>query len=143
MSNFRSVLDTNVVLAGKRTAHPSSPNREIIERWLLGEFTLLYSLDLLHEYAEKLTEHGIPDSEIEEFFRAFGRLAEEVWIESFHLRHYPVDADDIAFLLCALNGAASHLVTYDDHLLTMEEEFRSAVRICKPVAFLADLRTGS
>jgi hypothetical protein len=63
MSNFRSVLDTNVVLAGKRTAHPSSPNREIIERWLLGEFTLLYSLDLLLEYAEKLTEHGIPDSE--------------------------------------------------------------------------------
>ena len=66
MSNFRSVLDTNVVLAGKRTAHPSSPNREIIERWLLGEFTLLYSLDLLLEYAEKLTEHGIPDSEIED-----------------------------------------------------------------------------
>ena len=143
MSDLRSVLDTNVVLAAKLTAHPSSPNREIIERWLLGEYTVLYSRDLLLEYAEKLAEHGIPDPEIVEFFRAVALLAEEVWIESFHLRDYPVDADDIAFLLCALNGGATHLVTDDDHLLGMEAVYRSVVRICEPVAFLTELRTAS
>jgi hypothetical protein len=33
------------------------------------------------------------------------------------LPHYPADADDIAFLLCAWNGLASHLVSYDIHAL--------------------------
>jgi len=38
----RAVLDTNVVPAAYRTTHPSSPNLEVVERWLRGEFTLLY-----------------------------------------------------------------------------------------------------
>ena len=51
-----------------------------------------------------------------------------------------MDADDIVFPLCALNGGATHLVTYDDHLLSMEAVYRSVMRICEPLAFLADLR---
>lgn len=39
----RVVLDTNVILAGKLAKSPTSPNREILERWVVGEFDLLYS----------------------------------------------------------------------------------------------------
>lgn len=48
---LRAVLDTNVVLASDRTSHPTSPNREIVNRWLAGEFTLLISDDIAAEYA--------------------------------------------------------------------------------------------
>ena len=53
---LRAVHDTNVVLAARRSSHPTSPNREILERWLRGEYALLYSEDILAEYAEKLAE---------------------------------------------------------------------------------------
>ena len=44
-------------------------------------------------------------------------LAESVPVRSFHLRHCPADADDIAFVLCAINGHASPLVTCEGYLL--------------------------
>jgi predicted nucleic acid-binding protein len=51
---FRAVLDTNVVLAAHHSLRPGSPNAEIIDRWEAGQFTLLHTADVLHEYAEKL-----------------------------------------------------------------------------------------
>ena len=53
---FRAVLDSNVLIAAQRSARPDSPNRELVDRWQADEYTLLYSLDTLHEYAEKLAE---------------------------------------------------------------------------------------
>ena len=41
---LRAVLDTNVVLAAKRSVHPQSPNAEIITRWMAGEFIWLEHL---------------------------------------------------------------------------------------------------
>ena len=52
MAAFRAVLDTNVVLAAHRSRGATSPNREILERWRAGDFTLLYSEDVLLEYVE-------------------------------------------------------------------------------------------
>jgi len=34
----------------------------------------------------------------------------------FHFRHFPVNSEDTIFLLSAINGAATHLVSYDSHL---------------------------
>ena len=45
--------------------------------------------------------------------------AELVTVGFFHFRHYPVDPDDVKFLLCAINGRASHLVSYDNHLRSL------------------------
>ena len=88
---LRSVLDTNVVLAAKLSAHPQSPNAEIITRWMAGEF---------------------------------------IWLVS----------DDVAFLLVTLNGAATHLVTYDEHLKDVGVFYPEFIT-CEPVRFLFDLRT--
>lgn len=46
----------------------------------------------------------------------------------------------IAFLLCAINGAASHLVSYDEHLLSLRHAYTAEFSICQPIDFLADLR---
>ncbi len=138
--HLRAVLDTNVVLAARRSSHPTSPNVEILERWQRREFAFLYSLDTLAEYSEKLLEHGIPADEVEAFIHSLARHGELVAVVFFHFRHYPVDADDVMFLLCAINGNASHLVSYDDHLVSLRPFYATEVTICEPVEFLADCR---
>lgn len=140
-SHLRAVLDTNVILAAHRTQQAASPNAEILTRWRRREFGFLYSPDTLAEYAEKLLEHGIPAVEIEEFIRLLARHGEEVSIVFFHFRHYPVDPDDVMFLLCAINGRASHLVSYDDHLLSLRPFYSDELTICQPLEFLTDCRT--
>ncbi len=107
--------------------------------WRAGRFVLLVTLDLVAEYAEKLLELGKPKAEVEALAADLLTMGETVPIRFFHLRHYPADADDIAFVLCALNGAATHLVTYDAHLLNAGCFYPEFVT-CEPVAFLAELR---
>ena len=63
---------------------------------------------------------------------------ERVEIESFHLRRYPSDTDDTAFVLCALNGEATHLVTYDSGFAEVVRD--CPFTICEPLAFLHELR---
>ena len=138
MAAVRAVLDTNVVIAAHRSSGTASPNREILARWAAGNFTLLYSEDVLLEYVEKLIEFGFSDEKLREFVRTVGVLGEEVTVVFFHLRRYPADADDIAFLLCAINGQASHLVTYDGGFSTIAAD--CSFTICEPLAFLAVLR---
>ena len=139
-SALRAVLDTNVVLAAKRSKHPLSPNTEILDRWQSREFHFLFSLDTLPEYAEKLLERGIPAEEVVDFLRLVARHGELVTVMFFHFRHYPVDADDVMFLLCALNGNATHLVSYDDHLLGLRSFYLTELSICRPLDFLRDGR---
>lgn len=137
---LRSVLDTNVVLASQRGQNPSGPNREIVHRWRAGEFTALYTEDLVMEYAEKLLEHDVPEAVIRLFLASIRVLGEKVSVQRFHLAVYPEDPDDIAFLLCAVNGRASHIVSYDQHLLDLRAAYEHEFRICQPIDFLADLR---
>jgi hypothetical protein len=59
-------------------------------------------------------------------------------IAFFQLRRYPADADDIAFLLCAINGNATHLVSFDSGFTVIVPGCSFA--ICQPLAFLAALR---
>ena len=132
---YRAVLDTNVVLAPDRTSNPLSPNKEIIGRWANGEFIWLVTDDIAGEYVEKLLEKGNNTDEVEAFVTGLFLLAERVQIRFFHFRHYPVDSDDTIFLLCAINGVATHLVSYDRHLLDMGSFYDEFVT-CRPTVFL-------
>lgn len=138
---LRAVLDTNVLLPAKLSSHPTSPNGEIMDRWHRREFTFLHSLDTLAEYAEKLLHHGIPAAEVEAIILSVARHGELVAVVFFHFRHYPVDADDVMFLLCAINGTATHLVSYDDHLLSIRPFYEGEVTICEPREFLTVCRS--
>ncbi|MEI7865947.1 MAG: PIN domain-containing protein [Chthoniobacterales bacterium] len=136
---IRAVLDTNVVLAAENSSNPDSPNREIIRRWLAGDFVLLVTDDVVSEYAEKLLSIGKLPQEILRFLSSIYVLSEAVQIRFFHLRHYPADFDDVHFLLCAINGEASHLVSYDPHLLDLRAVYDDFT-VCLPLQFLQDLR---
>ena len=139
---YRAVADSNVIIAAQRSPHAQSPNRELIERWRLGEYDFLYSADTLAEYAEKLLALDVARADVVAFLALVTALGTDVEIRFFHLPCYPHDPDDIAFLLCAWNGLASHLVSYDEHLLALAEDYRSHFHICRPLGFLAVLRTG-
>ena len=105
---IRAVLDTNVVLAAKQSSSPSSPNIEILDRWQRREFVFLFSFDTLAEYSETLLARGVSEEEVERLITSIALHGEAVSVAFFHFRHYPVDPDDVMFLLCSLNGAASH-----------------------------------
>ncbi len=137
-TSLRAVPDTNILLASEMSSSSTSPNREYFERWKANEFTFLFSQDTLLEYIKKLRDKGLPEKRIEIFLGALMAIGVEIFVEFYHLPAYPVDADDIAFLLCAENGQATHLVTYDRHLLDVVSRF--SFRICTPIEFLGDLR---
>ena len=137
-TGLKSVPDTNVLLAAKMSKGPTSPNCEYIERWKHAEFKLLYSLDTYLEYIEKIIEKGLAEDVIRSFLRALMELGDEVFVEHYHLPAYPVDIDDVAFLLCAVNGEATHLITYDRHLLELSQYYW--FKVCGTVHFLRELR---
>ena len=137
---LRAVLDSNVLVAAGRSKSPDSPNREVIQLWRRGVLAALYSDDTLVEYARMLRNRGVPKAEAIAILAMIMSLGIVVTINFFHLPKYPVDSDDIAFLLCAWNGLASHLISYDSELLGLSDEYRSHFAICKPIEFLQTVR---
>jgi len=92
----------------------------------------------LAEYIRKLREKGVSEVDRKALLKLIAYKGMRVQIILFHTPPFPSDSDDIAFLLCAFNGSATHLVTYDFHLLDLEAEFD--FKICQPLDFLRDIR---
>jgi predicted nucleic acid-binding protein len=135
---FRTVPDTNVVIASEKSKSELSPNKEFFVRWKNYEFQILYSDDTLLEYIEKMDEKNIPEEIIKKLIKSILKLGEYIQIIFYHLPVYPNDSDDIAFLLCADNGTATHLVTYDSHFKKLQHI--CSFRICDTLEFLIELR---
>jgi uncharacterized protein len=136
---FRTVLDTNTVISGILRPGPQSPHRALLRLGLVGCFQWLISDDILLEYIEKLIALGVPENKVQQFTEQLLRLAEPVAIRSFHFRHYPVDPDDVAFLLAAVNGLATHLITRDRHLRDIAH-FYQEFTTCTALEFLHELQ---
>jgi len=136
-TSLRTVPDTNVIIAAQNSSL-TSPNREYFARWKNKEFALLFSDDTISEYIEKLTERHISREFILELTVTIREIGEYTAIDSFHFFQYPSDPDDIAFVLCAENGNATHLISYDSHLLNLQGFY--SFKICKTVDFLSELR---
>ena len=134
------MLDTNVILAALLSRNPRSPTLEILHRWRRGEFDLLYCPDLLVEYQEKLVAKGIREARTEWFLQGlFDKGILVSLAPGDILPRVPDDPDDDVVLACALVGGATHLVTYDPHLLSLDEEYEE-LRILDGLHFLYALR---
>jgi len=135
---FKVVPDTNVFVAAEKSRHTASPNREFVSRWKNNEFEVLYSEDTLLEYISKLREKGIAETTVTKLIQALFELARKIGIEFYHLPYYPIDSDDIAFLLCAENGQATHIVSYDSDLKAIDHLY--SFKVCNTLEFLTELR---
>lgn len=140
IDRLRAVLDTNVFLSAFLSRNPTSPTKEVLQRWQAGEFVLLVSDALIDELTEKLLERGIPSDLVTEFLTLIAGLAEWIVVPEDAVR--PVileDPDDDPILACAVVGKAEYLITYDSHFEPLSGGY-SGVKITKAVPFLQALR---
>ncbi len=136
----RAVLDTNVFLSAFLSRSPTSPTKEIIQRWQAGELTLLVSDALIDELAEKLLERRIPSDQVTEFLALLAGMAEWITVPPDAVHPVvPEDPDDDVILACAIVGKADYLVTYDTHFEPLGDRY-AGVKIMKAVPFLWALR---
>ena len=115
-AGLRAVLDTNVPIAAHLSRSPRSPTVELLERWRRGQFTQLYSDDMLVELIEKFQTRRIAPDTSDRYLADLIALGEHVIVT---LEQVPnvieADPDDNAILACAFVGRATHIVTYDPH----------------------------
>ncbi len=138
-ARLRAVFDTNVIIAALLSRNPNSPLVELLRRWRNNEFTLLYCDDLLAEYREKLIAKIEPDKR----YRFLDDLVSQSTLIQTSpadlVPRIPDDPDDDVVIACAIAGGATHLVTYDEHLHALGEEYEG-VRILDGLHFLYALR---
>jgi putative PIN family toxin of toxin-antitoxin system len=138
---LKAVLDTNVIVAALLSRSPSSPTMELLQRWRQREFVLLYCANLLLEYREKLVAKKIRSDRATWFLRTLIARGVAVPLAPADvISRVPADPDDDVLLACALVGGATHLVTYDPHLLALKEAYQKQVNILDGLHFLYVVR---
>ena len=136
---WRVVLDTNIFVAAHTSRNPRSPNKELIQRWLEGQYNLLYSKVLLYEIVDKLKEKRISQALIIELVENFIHLAQRVEVPPETVRKVLADSDDDHLLACAVCGNADYLITYDKHFDVLGGSYQD-IQILEPLPFLFVLR---
>ena len=136
---LRAVLDTNVFVSAALSKNPSSPTREVVDRWKRGHFLLLICTPLADEIVEKLLDHNIAEETVTQLVELLSRLAEWVELIPEKIEALLSDPDDDVVVACAVIGKANFLVTYDPHFDSLGGEYRG-VKILKAIPFLEILR---
>ena len=137
--SIRAVLDTNVFVSAALSRNPSSPTREILERWEQGEFILLICTPLVEEIVEKLVDHSIDETLIITFVEKLAQAAAWAEVSPEKIENLLSDPDDNIVVACAVEGGANYLVTYDPHFDSLHGEYQG-VKILKAIPFLEVLR---
>lgn len=136
---IRAVLDTNIFVAAALSKNPSSPTREVMDRWKRGEFVLMICSPLAREIIEKLLERASPADKILEVVETLARSAEWVEVPEDKIEDILSDPDDNIVVACAVEGRANYLVTYDPHFDPLGGDHKG-VKIVKAIPFLEVLR---
>ena len=136
---FRAVFDTNIIMAAHLTKNPRSPTRELLERWKMEEFELVYSTALLVEYQEKFKERGIEDLTTE-FLASLIESGIYIHLDLNDIKPVIVDdPDDDIVIASAMIGQATHIVTYDSHFDCLGGEYQG-IKIVDGLHFLYEVR---
>lgn len=130
---MRIVLDTNVLL---QMLPRTAPTRPIYDALLAGRVGLVYSTQILLEYAEVLHQR-LPASIAENVLTIVQALP-KVYLQRvyFNQRLIPRDQDDEKFVDCAVASNADYLVTNDAHFKVLAQIRFPVVRVVSPVDFL-------
>lgn len=138
-NHWRAVLDTNVFVSAALTRNPTSPTRELINRWEQGEFSLLTCDVLADEVIEQLLAHAVSLGDVAELFAILEKTAEWVDVPPELIEPLLADPDDNVVVACAVIGHAQYLVTYDPHFAVLGGDYRG-VKIVKALPFLWAVR---
>jgi putative PIN family toxin of toxin-antitoxin system len=142
-----AVVDTNVMVRGAITSHPSSASKGVIDAIFSGSFLLLLSTETLLEIQRVLADemiravHNWSDEKILDFCRALevqGRLIETTTIVSPSLTR---DITDTKLVALAIDGKADYLVTLDRRHLGRLKVIEKT-KILTPAKFLGIVKAG-
>ena len=140
----RVVLDTNqIVGAGTRWLDDPAANQND-HRWLLAhvvtEHVGLYCTAMLREYVEKLLTRQHPQERVDGLVALIEGAFEKVLLTTPAAPFPPTDPDDEVFVLCALDGDASYLVSEDQALLALDDHYAFTIGSCAQL--MAELGAG-
>jgi putative PIN family toxin of toxin-antitoxin system len=117
-----------VYVAKALSKNPRSPNVELFELLKANAYVLIWCDEIRAEVAEKLLARHLSAERIAELIAEVTSLA--VWIEvpvSAIQRYVKDDPDDDIIVACAVVSQATHIVSYDEHLLSLNEPFPGCV----------------
>ena len=132
---YRAVVDTNLIVSG--TATLSTVPYHLLESWRKGEYVLIVSPPIVEEVKDVLQrpEKGflITNQQIEEVIET---LTTKAFLTPGTLEVDIVknDPDDNKFIACAIEGLASHIISGDKDLLSINEY--QGIKIVKARDFL-------
>ena len=138
----RAVVDPNVLISAAISKH--GPPREILERWIDGEFEMIVSYDLLYELEAVLMRprfrRKLAFSDVVEYvmwIRERATFVPEVPpLEDWLVEPLP-DADDVYLVALAKERRADYLVTGDRGLRAAAGWFTSAEPDLRSLAVLS------
>lgn len=138
--HYRAVFDTNIFVAAFLSKHERSPNRELVRRWLEGDFSLVVCGYLLQEIAAKFLARRISPHLLLRLLNDLERYAE--WQSVAQEKIAPViekDSKDDPIIACAVQAHADYLVTNDRHFEVLNGMF-AGVRVVDTLHFLWAVR---
>jgi putative PIN family toxin of toxin-antitoxin system len=134
---MRAVADTNVVISGLLW---NGPSRGVLDRARSGAIELFTSAGLLAELEDVLSRRkllrrlqlvGTSPQELLLGYANLARVVQPTAIQPIVV----ADPDDDAVLACAFAARADVVISGDDHLLSLRQDF--GVRIVTATVFLA------
>ena len=137
------VVDTNVFVRSFKARNRASPNRRVIDLWLLERrLQLILSQEIIDEYLGIFADILDLDEEtIEKWRRRFEQDNRSTVVGLGRRYTESRDPDDNLFLATAHAGQAEYLVSNDRDLLDLAEDFRSKLpfEIMTPSKFIREL----
>ena len=138
----RVVFDTNVLAGAFLSRKPDSPNRAVVNLWLISRrLEVVISQEIMSEYLDVLRRLRVGERLVE---RLEERISAGETVTHVNLGPRVVasrDPDDDVFLSTAKAGRAAFLVSNDRDLLELPEQYRKRLRfqILMPQGLLAQL----
>ncbi len=137
---LRAVMDTNVLYSAFRSANGAS--FEVFRRLRLGEWTVVLSNHLVHEYEEILKSHrqelGLSLDDVDQLLNAICARAEE-WPLAHGWEPILQDPDDEPLVQLAVESRANRVITHNVRDLVSARHL--GIDVLKPGEFLAMLQT--
>lgn len=132
----RITLDTNVLISA--TLWEGSVSKRLLDNLIRSDCIIFSSPEIIDEYREVLTREFEMDEE--ETYKIIETLHKALTIieTTSRINHVKTDPDDNKILECAIDSRSDNIITYDKHLLVLEN-FRG-ITILKPEEFLAMTR---
>ncbi len=131
---IKAVVDTNIFLSG--LLNSSGAPAKLILRWLLGQFDLVISDQVIEEYTYVMrNQQGVERDKVINLLKELNSSAIRVEIDG--ILQACKDPDDDKFLETALQGQARYLVTKNTRHFP-KKVYRN-IRIVKVSTFLKEL----